>query len=79
MLIKEGNKVDLSVRLQDPAELITHEASQINLENPQIIRKVFDSTRDKTYNFFSRYPRLEKQLSKTVHLGWRLMAKLKFR
>jgi glycosyltransferase involved in cell wall biosynthesis len=52
------------------------EPPQNNGQNPQIIRQVFDSSRDKVYNFFSHYPRIEKSLSKTVHFGYRVVTKL---
>ncbi|MBA3286345.1 MAG: hypothetical protein H0U27_14975 [Nitrosopumilus sp.] len=58
------------------AKSIEIEPPQTNVENPQIIRQVFDSSRDKVYNFFSHYPRIEKSLSKTVHFGYRVVTKL---
>lgn len=72
----------LAVKTDYPVAVISEELSPpINQssesENPQIIRKAFDSTRDRVYNYFSRHPRVERQLSKTVHFGWRIFAKLK--
>lgn len=43
--------------------------------NPQIIRRILNSTIDNAYDFFSRHPRIEKQMSKVVHFGWRFYSK----
>ncbi len=50
-----------SVELKNPFEI----------ENPQLIRRAFRSVEDRVYDFFSRFPRLEKNLSKIVYFSWK--------
>lgn len=38
--------------------------------NPQLIRRILNSTGDKIYNFFSFHPTLEKRVSRFIHFFW---------
>lgn len=46
-------------------------------KNPQLVRRAFRTVEDQIYDFFSRYPRLEKNLSKVVLLGWKTIIKIR--
>lgn len=51
----------------------------VDAENPRVIQKILDSTGNNIYEFFSRHPKIERQLSKTVHYGWRVFTKFSSR
>lgn len=49
-----------------PVVIVSEEpTSEVN--NPQLVRHALNSLGDKVYDFFSRHPRMERAMSKTVH------------